>query len=413
MMRVLLAFFLAAVAFAQSGFHLKNGDVVVFYGDSITDQRLYTTFAETYAVTRFPQQNVTFIHKGWGGDRVTGGGGGNIETRLRRDVIPYKPTVITIMLGMNDGRYRAFDQATFDEYASGMRNIVSTLKQTLPNARITLIEPSPYDDVTRPPTFSGGYNAVLVRYGQYLRELADKERLGTADLNTSVVASLKRASESDAGLAQKISPDRVHPGPAGHLLMAAALLRAWNAPAVVSAVEIDGAKATVIRGENAEVSALSRAAEGLTWTQVDRALPLPVNMTDPVIALAVRSSDIERSLNWQPLKVTGLTAGRYGLRIDGQSAGSFTGEQLAAGVNLAMLSTPMAKQAADVHALTLKHNAVHFTRWRTIEVPLERDQLTKARPAMEALDEVEKEIVARQRELAKPTPHRFELVREP
>ena len=31
---------------ADSTFYLKDGDRVVFYGDSITDQRLYTTFAE-------------------------------------------------------------------------------------------------------------------------------------------------------------------------------------------------------------------------------------------------------------------------------------------------------------------------------------------------------------------------------
>ena len=58
-------------------FDLKNGDRVVFYGDSITDQRLYTTFAETYVITRYPTMNVKFVHSGWGGDRVTGGGGSN------------------------------------------------------------------------------------------------------------------------------------------------------------------------------------------------------------------------------------------------------------------------------------------------------------------------------------------------
>src|SRR6516162_6961650 len=88
-------------AVAQEAFYLKNGDRVVFYGDSITDQRLYTTFVESYVVTRFPKLNVTFIHSGWGGDRVTGGGGGKIDLRLNRDVISYKPTVVTVMLGMN------------------------------------------------------------------------------------------------------------------------------------------------------------------------------------------------------------------------------------------------------------------------------------------------------------------------
>ena len=43
----------------QTPFYLKDGDRVVFYGDSITDQRLYTVFTETYVVTRFPKLGVT------------------------------------------------------------------------------------------------------------------------------------------------------------------------------------------------------------------------------------------------------------------------------------------------------------------------------------------------------------------
>src|SRR6266498_1139448 len=129
------------------GFALKDGDRVVFYGDSITDQRLYTTFAETYVVTRFPKLNVSFVHSGWGGDRVTGGGGGPIDVRLRRDVFAYKPTVMTIMLGMNDGSYRAFNPEIFDTYATGYQHIIDSVKEALPGSRITVIQPSPFDDV--------------------------------------------------------------------------------------------------------------------------------------------------------------------------------------------------------------------------------------------------------------------------
>jgi hypothetical protein len=81
---IVLFLFIGALA-AQSKFYLKPGDRVVFYGDSITDQRLYTTFVESYAVTRFPGMNVNFVHSGWGGDRVSGGGGGLIHTRLNRE----------------------------------------------------------------------------------------------------------------------------------------------------------------------------------------------------------------------------------------------------------------------------------------------------------------------------------------
>jgi hypothetical protein len=72
---------------AQAPFYLSNGDRVVFYGDSITDQRLYDAYVEAFVVTRFPKLNVTFVHSGWNGDRVSGGGGGPIDTRLDRDVI--------------------------------------------------------------------------------------------------------------------------------------------------------------------------------------------------------------------------------------------------------------------------------------------------------------------------------------
>jgi lysophospholipase L1-like esterase len=407
-MKFLIPLLLSAVAFAQTAFHLKPGDTVVFYGDSITDQRLYTTFVETYAVTRFPKMNVTFVHSGWGGDRVTGGGGGPVDLRLKRDVFAYKPTVMTIMLGMNDGRYRAFDQAIFDEYANGYRNIVKSTKAAFPNVRLTLIQPSPYDDVTRPPTFDGGYNAVLVRYGQFLKELGQKENAGVADMNTPVVEDLTRANTLDAAGAQKLIPDRVHPGAAGHLLMAKALLKAWNAPAQVTAVEIDGAKGKVVRSDNTTISDM----HGLTWKQLDNALPMPLNLRDPVVALAVKASDVVDALDQETLKITGLTAARYKLAIDVQAVDSFTKEQLAEGINLAILPTPMAKQASDVHAMTLKHNNIHNARWRIVQTPLAADNFMNTQAAMDALDKLEAEMVTRHREMAQPTLHQYELVPE-
>src|SRR6266478_2015368 len=219
MLRFFALLLLTATAWAQADFYLKDRDRVVFYGDSITDQRLYTTFTESYVLTRFPRLIVSFVHSGWGGDRVTGGGGGPIDVRLERDVIAYKPTVMTIMLGMNDGSYRAFNPDIFERYSSGFESIVRNVKQALPNIRITAIQPSPYDDVTRPPRFEGGYNAVLVRYGEYLRDLAQREKLTLADLNTGVVAALRTADQKDHELAQQIIPDRIHPAPGGHMLM--------------------------------------------------------------------------------------------------------------------------------------------------------------------------------------------------
>ena len=396
---------------AQDSFALRDGDRVVFFGDSITDQRLYTTFAETFVVTRFPHLNVSFVHSGWGGDRVTGGGGGPIDVRIWRDVLPYNPTLVTVMLGMNDGRYRAYDQPTFDEFANGYKHIVQTMKRQLPGLRMTLIQPSPYDDVTRAPVFEGGYNGVLLRYSDFLKQLASDEKVGLADLNTSVVATLAKANATDPTTAVKLIPDRVHPIAAIHLIMAEALLRAWHAPAIVTDVEIDAGHKEPVRQINTHVVDL-HTGKSLSWTQTDDALPMPVDMRDANTALAVRSSDFVEALNQQPLKVRGLAAGRYTLKIDGESAGSFTAEELASGINLATLPTPMARQAAEVHALTLRHNNLHTTRWRQVRVPMEKDVTPHLSKALDALDELEGDVLKEQRAAAQPKPRMYQVVPE-
>jgi lysophospholipase L1-like esterase len=393
---------------ADTPFYLKDGDRVVFYGDSITDQRLYTTFAETYAVTRFPKSNVTFVHSGWGGDSVTGGGGGPIDVRLDRDVIAYKPTVVTIMLGMNDARYQPFRESIFNTYANGYKHMVEKLKADVPGVRLTLIKPSPFDDVTRKPNFEGGYNSVLIRYGDFLKELAEKSGVDFADLNTLVVDATKKAFETDPAGAVKLNQDRVHPGNGGQLLMAYALLKAWNAPSVVSSVAIEIGKGN--KTENTVISGLATSDNSIRWTQLDEALPFPIDLKDAPTELAVRSSDIVDGLDRQIVKVTGLTADNYALSIDGEEIGSFSKAQLAEGVNLATLATPMLKQAANVHQLTLRRARVHNVRWRELQVPYQGYAKSPGfAKAFEGLDELEAAIQVEQRAAAQPKPHNFEL----
>ncbi|MDR0903002.1 MAG: SGNH/GDSL hydrolase family protein [Opitutaceae bacterium] len=409
-----LALFLAAAGAASpdSGFYLKDGDRVVFYGDSITDLRVYSTFTETFAVTRFPSLNVTFTHSGWGGDRVGGGGGGKIDARLERDVYAHKPTVVTVMLGMNDGGYRAFDQKLFDTYRDGIRHIADSVRKKLPGIRMTLIQPSAYDDVTRAPRFSGGYNGVLVRYGEAVKEIAAAAGQTTADLNAPVVAMLQKANAADAAIAAKLIPDRVHPGRAGGLVMAGELLKAWGAPALVSDVAIDAAGGRVASARNTVVSSLAVSGDGVTWAQLDGALPMPIETNNPAATLAVDASGFNDALNRQILRVTGLAAVDYELKIDGKPAGRFTAAQLAGGINLATLPTPMAAQAAEVHNLTLQRTALHNIRWRNFQVPGERatEDVRATLPGIVGeLDAAVVAVTAAQRAAARPVLRHYAL----
>jgi hypothetical protein len=83
---------------------------------------------------------------------------------------------------------------------------------------------------------------------------------------------------------------------------------------------------------------------------------------------------------------------------------------LADGVNLALLDTPMARQAEEVHKLTIEHATIHNDRWRTIQVPLEKYSLSETKSAMDAMDALEAQVVRKQREAAQPKPHTFQLV---
>ena len=395
---------------ANDAFYLRSHDHVVFYGDSITDQRLYTTFVETFVVTRFPKMPVHFTHSGWGGDRVTGGGGGNLETRLKRDVFDQKPTVLTAMLGMNDGRYRAYDPAIFDEFAQGYARLVDLVQARYPDCRITLIRPSTYDDVTRPPLFEGGYNAVLVRYGDFLARLARERHCDIADLNTLLVKTLQAANAENPTLAQRFLPDRVHPQPSGHLVMAQALLDAWRAPSLVSNTVLDTNPRNVIVTENTNVTDLA-VEDAISWNQLDWALPMPLDLKDPALALAQKLSGFTQRLNRHLLTVHGLPAGQWQLSIDRQPVSQFTAAQLQEGINLAEHDTPMVRQARRVHDLTLKRTRVKNARWREIQVPLESEGLDNRLAVLNQLEAMALELERNQRLAAQPVEHVFHLTR--
>jgi lysophospholipase L1-like esterase len=382
---------------------------------------------------------VTFVHSGWSGDRVTGGFGGPIDLSLDRDVFAYSPTVITMMLGMNDGEYSPYDDHIFNIYASGYRHILDRIKSAAPQARVTVLEPSPYDDVTRPPEFAGGYNSVLLKYGKFVRELARARELTVADLNAPVVTVLKAANGVSPKSAETLIPDRVHPSPGVHLLMAEALLRAWGAPAVVSMVVVDSSNGTVTKAENttldsivlrgqgpsANLPALERRGDAgdpdgvdqmyslLEWTQTDLALPMPLETEDETIRLALRHSDFVRALNQEILKVPGLPAGLYSLQIDGEALGTFDAREFAKGINLAAMKTPMSRQAQMVLDLTYRRNHLRFARMMMVDNALKEYHPVKLRAAVEAMESLEQEVLALQRAAAVPKPHRYRVMPVP
>lgn len=436
-----------AKAADASSFYLKNGDRVCFYGDSITEQRFYGVDVAAYVRTRFPNLKVKFVNSGVGGDRVTGGWAGPIDLRLERDVFPFKPNVVTIMLGMNDGEYRAFNQQVFATYTNGYEHIIQSLQQHLPDARIILIEPTPYDDVTLAPRFPGGYNAVLLRYAAFVRQLAAEHQLMCVDFMNPLLDVMQKAQAQEPNLAHNVIPGRIHPSPVGELVMAQALLQAWNAPSTVTAVTIDAAKNAVVQSDNTAVNNLKETDENVSWIQNDESLPFPIlglheiwpqfpptentqwgkpfffwpapepkwNYTNAAAEMIVNLSGFYSALDQEPLRVSGLQTGNYQLKINHQIVGEFSDRQLSDGINLAQYQTPMLEQSYRVLALVWKQTQWRFFAWRGIQTPLMGDDDENVQKAADslvaALEKQKEEIVEQQYPAAQPQPTQYELTR--
>jgi lysophospholipase L1-like esterase len=399
-----------AIASAQpQSFYLKSGDTVVFYGDSITAQNLYNQWVELYTVTRFPNLRIHFYGSGVGGDRVSGGGGGPIDQRLTRDVFAHQPTVVTVMLGMNDGSYQPTTEAIQTTYTNGYEHLLQSVHEHAPSARITLIGPSPFDDVARPAWPAVRYNEVMRHFADLDQQLAGKFNASFVNFNPPVVALLERAQALDPLVAKLILPDRVHPDFIAHWVMAETLLKGWNAPALVSSVTIDGRAGQVADAQNATVDHVERGDTGeLRWTEKENSLPLAFERGNETQSLLLDLTDIQQQLNQETLRVTGVDAGQYTLAIDGEPVGAFSAEELAKGINLADFATPMRSQSQHVSWLIGDRESAHSIHMRTL---MRNFDMGGQNGGPDRLDAFENALEDSIYEEAAPKSHNFSLSR--
>lgn len=403
-----ILFFVALLAAAQwaSGqqMALRDGDRVAFYGDSITAQRFYTRFVEDFVLTRYPKLHIAFLNVGVPGDTVNGGYTGDVSVRLKRDLFPQRPTVVTVMLGMNDGFYMPFDPKYLDIYEDGYRKLLATAQSNLPGVRITLLSPTPYDEVTHGTEFPR-YNEVIGRHAAFVKDLAATSHFGFSDFYLAVMSLTQAGVEKNPSLAALLIPDRIHPAEASQWVMAAALARDWGMSPLVSSVHLDALDTAPVATENTQISRLTARGGMLQWTELDGALPLPLDLENEMVKFVVSSSDVE-TMDRQMLFVEHLPKPRYTLKIDGRAVATFDRGQLASGVNLALYATPMQNQAREVDGIEQKRAGLDEANFI---LAIEQPAIADAPAASKAIAEKDAALVEEQRKAAQPIMHTFEL----
>ena len=237
--RTLLAFALslAAVTTASADVipgSLKDGDRVAVLGDSITEQRNYSAVIEDYLLMCRPKQDLQTAQFGWGGETTWG-----FKTRIKTDVLWFKPDVATVCYGMNDGGYQSLDPQRLNNYVDSTKDIVRQL-QAAGVRQIVLIGPGPVDTDTfhKPGISADEYNKTLAALNDAAGELAKEQGLAFADLHATMSGAMERFKQKHPGV-PLAGQDGIHPDNNGHLVMAYAVLKALGCDGDLGSVTLD------------------------------------------------------------------------------------------------------------------------------------------------------------------------------
>ena len=426
--------FLALVTRGHAGeFAIHDGERVVFLGDSITEQRLYTTYIEAYALTRHPAWNLTFRNVGWGGDTAwlrqrahpdeaklfaadettqQGMVESSVKKGLERDVLPLKPSFVTVKFGMNDHSYQQFRPDIFGAYVRSQGQIAKMLGSS--GARVAFLTPQPIEDNKRTDPDKDIRNESLRKFSDGLKDVAAKEKAAFVDQFDPYMAILLRERVGNPPNAIG-GGDAVHPGPIGHTVMAWAVLKGLGASALVSRAELDAKAVNVVAAQGCKVENFKAGQGNIGFDRLDEALPMPI---DEKAVAALKLAPIQEELNRYELQISGLGDASYELSIDGEVVGKVAAADLARGLNLATKAGPITKQAQSVLTMVFQKNDIFFNRWRNVQIYNFPDW--SQGPEVEArrkgeLDRLDKQIAELEVKInaaRKPVSHHFELKAE-
>ena len=210
---------------------LEHGQTILFTGDSITDCGRarpigegaglgggYVTAVGRHLADRYAERGIRVLNTGVSGNTVS-----DLAARWQRDVLDPGPDWLSVLIGINDV-WRFADGnlggVPVDLYEDTYRTLVRSARSGLTG----LVLMTPY---VIEPDRSDRMRALMDKYGGVVGCLAADFDAVLVDLQAAYDEYiLEHPSES-------LSSDRVHPNPAGHMIIARAFLTSvgfdWDA----------------------------------------------------------------------------------------------------------------------------------------------------------------------------------------
>ena len=310
---------------------LQKGDRLAICGDSITEQKMYSLLMEAYIVAARSDLHVTVRQHGWSGEQA-----GGFLKRMDNDVLRFKPTIATTCYGMNDFRYVPKDEAIAATYRANQTAVVRKFKEA--GARVVLGSSGTIHSV--PPwvkTAKGTWqdlNLALLNFRNINIEVAQAEQVAFADVYWPMLVKGHEARAKYGDGFKLEGNDGVHPGWAGHVMMATAFLEGLGLRGDVGQIDVDLATGKA----NARYGQRVMKAEGGVVSLRSFRLPVsfePGDVTkDNTLAAGMALADFQKKLNRLTLRVAGAKTAQVKVTW-GEASKIFTAAELAKGVNLA------------------------------------------------------------------------------
>jgi lysophospholipase L1-like esterase len=310
---------------------LEKGDRLAICGDSITEQRMYSLLMEAYIVAARSDLHVTVRQYGWSGEQAAG-----FLKRMDNDVLRFKPTIATTCYGMNDFRYVPQDEAIAAAYRANQTAVVRKFKEA--GARVVLGSSGTIHSV--PPWVKSAkgtwetLNLALLNFRNIDIEVAQAEQVAFADVYWPMLVKGHEARAKYGEGFKLEGNDGVHPGWAGHVMMATAFLEGLGLRGDLGQLDVDLATGQT----NARYGQRILKAEGGVISLRSFRLPCsfePGDVTkDNTIAAGVALADFQKKLNRLTLRVAGAKTAQVKVTW-GDVSKVFPAAQLAKGVNLA------------------------------------------------------------------------------
>ena len=204
---------------------LRTGDRLAICGDSITEQKMYSRIMEDYLTMCVPELKVTVRQYGWSGERAPG-----FLERMTNDCLRFTPTIATTCYGMNDHEYREYSDRIGDTYRTNSDAIIRAFESK--GVRVIL---GSAGCVGKVPPWPKDRSFTVDQLNQNLGTLrnidialAESEKVGFADVFWPMLnagATARQRYDTNYNIS---GGDGVHPGWAGHTVMAYAFLKAMG-----------------------------------------------------------------------------------------------------------------------------------------------------------------------------------------